>query len=302
MKVILKRILFVVYTRIKLPFSILKTKLIMLKTQSFKDQELKSASDYEFEYPEFALKAALDPATFSVFRRHHKYTSVLEHVSKKGGEEYLNIIREKYKLKDDEIFQILKPLMKVGNPRLLKLKGLSNKISTTGLRYLKIALDIKELTGNNIGKVVEIGCGYGGQAIILDKILDIDSYTFYDLWQVNLLIKRFIEDSTFSTKYNISTIKEDSFISRNSWDFCISNYAFSELPKELQKIYIDRILNKTKKGYMLMNSGLRGEFGKIKNYSQKELLNILKNANVKKEIPFTSKNNYLLTWGTENYM
>ena len=296
---LLKRILACTYRKIKLPFSILKTKLMILKTKSFKDQEHKSASD-NGEYPELALKAALDPATFSVFRRHHEYTGILEHVSRKEGEQYLNIIRGKYKIKDDEIFQILKPLMKVGNPKLLRLRGLSKKISTTGLRYLKIALDIKKITGTNIGNVVEIGCGYGGQAIILDKLLEIESYTFYDLWQVNLLIKRFIENSTFSTKYNTSTIKEDSSNCRNSWDFCISNYAFSELPKALQETYINRILNKTKKGFMLMNSGVSGKFGNINNYSQKELLNIFKNASIQNEIPSTYKNNYLFTWGMEN--
>ena len=203
-------------------------------------------------------------------------------------------------MKDDEIFQILKPLMKVGNPKLLRLKGLSSKISTTGLRYLKIALDIKKITGSSIGNVVEIGCGYGGQAIILDQLLKIESYTFYDLWQVNLLIKRFIEDSNFSSKYTISTIREDSFKSRNSWDFCISNYAFSELPKTTQEIYINKILSKAKKGFMLMNSGVNGKFGNIINYSQKELLNILRNASIHNEIPLTYINNYLLTWGEEN--
>ena len=297
--VYLKKVFAYTYRKIKFPFSILKTKLIMIKTKSFKNKELKSSSD-NGEYPELALKAALDPATFSVFRRHHKYTGILEHVSKKQGEQYLNIIREKYKLKNDEIFQILEPLMKVGNPKLLRLKGLSNKISTTGLRYLKIALDIKHLTGTNIGNIVEIGCGYGGQAIILDKLLEIESYTFFDLWQVNLLIKRFIENSNFGTKYSVSTIKEDSYNLRNSWDFCISNYAFSELPKALQEIYINRILSKTRKGFMLMNSGVSGEFGDIKNYSQKELLNRLRNSHIQKEIPLSYVNNYLLTWGVES--
>ena len=51
---------------------------------------------------------------------------------------------------------------------------------------------------------------------------------------------------------------------------------------------------------MLMNSGLSGEFGNIKNHSQKELLNILKKSYVQREIPLTYKNNYLLTWGAEN--
>ena len=296
---LLKRILAGIYRKIKLPFSILKTNLLMFKTKSINDKKFKSDSD-NGKYPELALKAALDPATFSVFRRHHKYTNILEHVSRKEGEQYLNIIREEYKMKDDEIFQILKPLMEVGNPKLLRIKGLSNKISTTGLRYLKIALDIKKITGRKIGNVVEIGCGYGGQAIILDQLLQIESYTFYDLWQVNLLIKRFIENSNFSSKYTISTIREDSFNCRNSWDFCISNYAFSELPKAIQEIYINKIINKTRKGFMLMNSGVSGKFGNVINFSQKELLNKLKNASIHNEIPLTHVNNYLLTWGEEN--
>ena len=154
--------------------------------------------------------------------------------------------------------------------------------------------------GNNIGNVGEIGCGYGGQAIVLDKLLEIESYTFYDLWQVNLLIKRFIENSNFSTKYNISTIKEDTLNTRDSWNLCISNYAFSELPNSLQDIYINRILKNADKGFMLMNSGESGEFGNIKNHSQKELLNKFINAKIGNEIPLTHENNYLLTWGIEN--
>ena len=98
--------------------------------------------------------------------------------------------------------------MQIGSPKLLKLKSLSKKISTTGLRYLKVALEMKELFGTNIGNVVEIGCGYGGQAIILDQLLKVNSYTFYDLWQVNLLIKRFIELSSFNAKYSICTLKK----------------------------------------------------------------------------------------------
>ena len=296
MKMNLKKFLADIYKQIKLPFSILKTNLIILKNKSLKDNKYKSDSD-NGKYPELALKAALDPRIFSVFRRHHNYTDILEHVSRKQGEEYLKIIREKYKLKDDEIFEILKPLMKIGSPKLFKLSNLSKRISTTGLRYLKIALDIKKLMGNNIGNVVEIGCGYGGQAIILDKLLEIESYTFYDLWQVNLLIKRFIENSNFSTKYNIATIKEDTFNIRDSWNLCISNYAFSELPNSLQDIYINRILKNADKGFMLMNSGESGEFGDIKNHSQKELLNKLINAKIVNEIPLTHENNYLLTWG-----
>ena len=124
MKRNLHKILFTIYRKIKIPFSILKTNLLILRFKSFSDREFKSASDNGV-YPELALKAAMDPSLFSVFRRHHKYNNILEHVSRRKGEEYLKIIREKYKLKDDEIFQLLKPLMKTGNPKLLAINGFS---------------------------------------------------------------------------------------------------------------------------------------------------------------------------------
>tara|TARA_B100000886_G_C20281864_1_gene431554 strand:+ start:448 stop:732 length:285 start_codon:yes stop_codon:yes gene_type:complete len=63
--VLFKKILAEAYLEIKFPFSILKTKLLILKSRSYKEKEEKSASD-NGTYPELALKAALDPATFSV--------------------------------------------------------------------------------------------------------------------------------------------------------------------------------------------------------------------------------------------
>ena len=62
----------------------------------------------------------------------------------------------------------------------MKFKDFPLKISTTALRYLKIALDINQFYGHNLGNVVEIGCGYGGQALILDKVCNLTSYAFYD--------------------------------------------------------------------------------------------------------------------------
>lgn len=294
----IKKIFKSAFNRIKLPFSILKTNILSSKSILPFESNLKSASD-NGKYPELALKAATDPNIFSIFRRHHKYTEILEHVTRNQGDEYLKIIREKYNFKDEDIFQIISPLMQLGTPKLLKLKSFSKKISTTGLRYLKVALEIKELFGTDIGNFVEIGCGYGGQAIILDQLLKVNSYTFYDLWQVNLLIKRFIELSSFNSKYSICTIKEDTFNKRNEWDLCISNYAFSELPKKLQSLYIDNVLINSKSGYMIMNSGIEGNYGNIKNFSQKELLKLFQSSKISKEIPLTFKDNYLFTWGTK---
>ena len=85
----------------------------------------------------------------------------------------------------------------------------------------------------------------------------------------------------------------------SNYDLVISNYAFSELPKDLQTVYIDKVLKKSKRGYLTMNSGWGGHFsdGKL---SAIELLNQLPNIKFLEEYPLTYKYNYIVVWGLEN--
>ena len=284
----------IIFNLFKFPLSYLKTYFIKYNFLFLTESKFRSTSD-DGKYPELALKAALDSRQFSVFRRHHLYTPVVETVSKKSAKKYYEFISKEYKLSNSEILQAIKPLQTIGSPRLEYIEALSASVSAIALRYLKVALDIKKIKGDNFGHVVEIGCGYGGQALILDQIGTLESYTFMDLWQVNMLIRRFIESSDFSSSYRIATLRESSSL-RDNWDLAISNYAFSELPRGLQINYINKILLKAKNGYMTMNSGLEGGFGNVDNLSQEELQNFLPGCSFSKEIPLTDLRNYLVNW------
>jgi len=146
-----------------------------------------------------------------------------------------------------------------------------------------------------MGDVVEIGCGFGGQAVILDKIAKVKSYTFIDLWQVNLLITRFIESTPLSCTYTARTLRNTSDHS-GSWNLLISNYAFSELPFSLQTQYFDKVVSKSKHGYMTMNSGIEGRFADMSNMSAEYLLERIPQAVRTVETPLSHKGNYLLSW------
>lgn len=284
------------FYKAKKPLSIIKTKVI--KKVSFIKPKNKALSEsINSKYPELALKAALDIKTFNIFRRHHEYDYIVDNVCKNHAQNYFNVIHNQYKLSPKEILSIIEPLQYCGNPRLYSIKGLNKKVSSLALRYLKIALEIKDIKGVNLGNVVEIGCGFGGQAIILDKVCKIKSYTFIDIWQVNMLIKRFIEFSDFSPCYFVSTHRE--YIQRfDKFDFAISNYAFSELPLKLQLDYFDKILLKSKNGYMTLNSKKNGEgcFDIQRNMSQKELSDKIPFCKFSEERPLTSPEGYLMTW------
>lgn len=264
------------------------------KQPKLTDSSFRSFSD-NGSYPELALKAGLNARLFSAFRRHSKYIPILEHVSKIHAEKYLDIILTEYGFSVNQIIQTLSSLSYIGNPKLERVRGLPEPISTTALRYLKVALDIKALNGDELGHVVEIGCGYGGQALVLDKVAKIASYTFVDLWQVNMLIKRFIESSSFSSKYSLSTLR-DNQKGRKSWDLVISNYAFSEFPKSLQEYCLSEIISNSKNGYMTMNSGLEGGFCGIKNMSKDEIKGAIPGAMFSEERPLTGSRNYIVAW------
>ena len=97
------------------------------------------------------------------------------------------------------------------------------------------------LTAQGSYKVIEIGPGYGGQSIILEEFFNIDHYSFIDLPQVNKLIKTFVNANSVKFTHNTGVL-EDNF-TNEKFDLVISNYAFSELNRNLQ---IKEIYSKNK--------------------------------------------------------
>jgi hypothetical protein len=78
------------------------------------------------------------------------------------------------------------------------------------------------------------------------------------------------------------------------YDLVISNYAFSELPSNLQMKYIEKILLNSKRGYLTMNSGISDSEFK----GDKLMLDDLKKLLPKFEvIPQDYPGNYIVVWG-----
>jgi hypothetical protein len=268
--------------------------------QSVQDGNL-SASDDGF-YPEVALKAALNSNDFNCFRQNKHYRRILEHTSLDQAHAYFDKIRSI----DESELQILDKLTDTfsgfGSPVLDYFKPLGKRIPLSLIRYFKIGIDIKTHLVNNLEnfqskslKIVEIGCGYGGQALVLSELLNISDYTFVDLWQVNLLITRVMELDCPVFQYSthtLNTIKPPSI----NYDIVVSNYAFSELSVNLQNKAIANILQYSTLGYMIMNNGLDGNYGTITNYSQDQLSKRIEKLMFIPEEPKTGPSNYIAIW------
>ena len=247
-------------------------------------------------YPKYCNDAATNEKIFENFRSNKSYTGVLEHVSFKLAKEYHLALNE-LGVDDKQIYDFCKILNSPGNPEKIKLSHIDNNISPSSLRYLYTGLDIRhKLNIKNKVNIVEIGAGYGGQSLILDKLVDIGNYTFVDLNEVNRLIDKFVSNFDINFSYNFLTL-EDDFENHKQFDIVISNYAFSELPRNLQDLAIDKIIKKSKQGYMIINSdGLENNFfmKKYNFYKIEELKRIIPNIKVFEESPNSHKNNKVL--------
>ena len=123
------------------------------------------------DYFEVCEEICSDENLFSNFKQNPKYTPILEHVDYDLGWKYFNIICSDY---GNDLLKKIMDLIPVfkrndlyGNP--LKYNyPIFGDISPTTLRYIKTLMDIISRGVDLNGKdVVEIGGGYGGQALIL---------------------------------------------------------------------------------------------------------------------------------------
>lgn len=232
---------------------------------------------------------------FKNFKRNIDYMTVLEHVSESQGMLYLDTIRNE----SPELLNVIESYKEndiVGNPMVYKYEGVG-KISPTTLRYIKVSSDLKRFFGLHIGdRIVEIGGGYGGQALINDKTFCIKVYEILDLYPVLKLISKYLECHILKSSYKVSTLNQKS--GEEKYDLVISNYAFSELPKNLQLEYIRKVLSKSRKGYLTMNSGRSNETSRSTGkMTLDQLKKELQPFEIFEETPLTGPDNYLIVWG-----
>jgi len=245
-------------------------------------------------YVRFVQSAVLDYKKFKNFKRHPDYQAILEHVTEQEGQKYLDIIKNDSpellnsinKFRDNDL---------VGGSLTYDYPEIAN-ISPSTLRYIKVASDLKKYFGNEIGqKIAEIGVGYGGQLLINDKIFDIKSYHLFDLLPVLSLVSKYLESHILNCAYKLFTLNQHS--GDELYDLVISNYAFSELPSQLQIKYIEKIISKSKKGYLTMNSGFENSAFTNNKLSFNDLKKLLPPFEVVSEDPITADNNYIIIWG-----
>jgi phospholipid N-methyltransferase len=256
---------------------------------SLKRTSSTSLSDNQL-YPNFCLKASTDLSVFYNFRRNAIYQEILEHVNYETGKEYLSEITKNNPelLKNIDAF---KKNDEFGSPETFDFASIGN-ISSSTLRYVKVAGDLISLFKNldNLN-ICEIGVGYGGQCRVLNSAASPAKYTLVDIKAALMLTQRFLDNFILNSVVKYKTMNE---LEVQNYDLVISNYAFTELPKSIQDVYLKKIILNSKRGYITYNDINPAHFN---SYKKDALLKIIPNSRIIEEKPLTHKENCIIVWG-----
>lgn len=249
------------------------------------------------EYPLLCYIASNDDKTFRTFKRNFIYRQILEHVSQKQGQQYLDVLNEHniFSLND---WQEFSQNDLYGSPVRFSYEicGSKIKLSPTTLRYAKVLCDIlTKFNASEIKSIAEIGAGYGGQCRLIRCKIPEAKYTLFDLPEVLGLDEKFLCKFKGCDK-NIRYFDGRHIYSDDDYDLVISNYAFSELRREVQDVYIEKVILRSTRGYITWNSIAQNTFG---GYSVSELLKVIPGSKRIDERPLTSPDNCIIIWGSK---
>lgn len=254
-----------------------------------KSQTLLTSLTDNIDYPEFCLKASLDYSIFKDFRRNEIYRIALEHDSFEQGLEYLEATKKSSSNVLDQINEFLKN-DRIGNPEVFDYEGIG-KIAPPTLRYIKILSDLESEFGtlDNLN-ICEIGVGYGGLCRIISSYFKVKTYTLVDLKPVLMLAQRYLDHYPLNTTLIYKTMNE---LPKDSYDLIISNYAFTELRREIQDIYLEKIILSATKGYITYNEINPEDFN---SYTKEELIKIIPKIRVNQEVGILDPDDCTLVW------
>ena len=112
-----------------------------------------------------------------------------------------------------------------------------------------------------------------------------------DLPPVLNLVQKYL--SHFEINTAIKSLDVSRLMPNQEYDLVVSNYAFTELRRDIQENYLENVIRKSKRGYITYNDINPADFN---SYKLDELKAIIPNLKVFQEIENTHPKDCLLIW------
>ncbi len=198
-------------------------------------------------FAEAAVAASKDDVHFATFKTHPFLNLLFENLSKEEGEMWLQQIEEKYPSLKEKWAQFAKS-DQVGSPRVFSF-GEAGEFSPSTLRNIATAGQLQSKVGSWSGMhVVQIGAGYGGLCKIVQDVSGCASYTIVDLPEQLALAKKYL--GAFGLN-QVIYLTPEQLPKGASYDLALSDMHFSEFSCAYQELFIERIFNRAKAGFVL---------------------------------------------------
>ena len=190
---------------------------------------------------------------FYNFKQNSDYRLMLEGGPKSTGEYFLSLI-ENHDL--NHIFMNNLDTFfindKIGNPDIHDF-GNGIVASITSLKYSYNILNILQLIGDDkINNIIEVGPGYGGLSIVLDKLINFKKITFIDLKEANIFNQRYVKEfSDFEQKCSFLDSDQYQKETFNDIDLFIGINSFTEDKVSVQEDYYKYVISQSKYSYIV---------------------------------------------------
>ena len=242
-------------------------------------------------FPGFCARAAVDPLTFATFKRSDEMRAVVEGLTYDDGARYLAALLEELPAAA-VLFDRFRDNDRLGAPETHDY-GPYGRFSPTTVRYARVFGDLVARFGSLDGlRIIEIGGGYGGQCFVVNAGATPASYALVDLDPVLALQERYL--SALGVP-NVSFVPARDLDPGAEYDLVISNYAFSECVRRVQRRYLETVLRRSRCGYLICNwLSLRGRSVSL---TRGELLTAVPEAVFVPERPATAARTEILLWG-----
>jgi putative sugar O-methyltransferase len=240
-------------------------------------------------FNDFCATAASSDLIFRNFRRYKPLIQVLDHVGIEHARRYLEYVRDQgYSMQG--LLPTLRIMDSIGSPRRFWFRDIG-LVSPTVTRYLKVYVEMRRIFGNLDGLVIsEIGVGFGGQAFLINQLARPSKYFLFDLPSTMSLAMKYLRCLHSHGDFERVDGRAPKTVSS---DLVISNYALSELTKEVQAMYLENVISKATMGYVTWN--LLSE-KILDGFRLDEVLSLIPGSKCIPEVPHTSPGNVIIIW------
>lgn len=249
-------------------------------------------SNSENGYIQLCREMINTPELIDNFKSNVAYRRVLEHLTPYQGLMYLNEAKKSICF-DEKFIAGTMQVDKLGGGEIYKYRNFGTA-SPTSLRYLKVYCDLVDLFGP-LGdlEISEIGCGYGGQSVVINTLSGANSYNYFDLPEVLTLIEKFLSRTNAPENIKLLDGRVPEVVKS---DLVISNYAFSELSRELQDRYLECVILRSNSGYITWNDL---SYRNLDGYSLQELIEIIPRSAIIRDSPSFDSRTRIIVWGSQ---